>query len=117
MDLAAQIGEHDAARLWTGRGSRGGELVAGTAVSPVSPVGGPGRGRQSSSLMTAAAWLPLLPIRRRVLPVLDARGTRLSRNRARRAGTGCFASTLGAPGRVSTRRLCAIALPVTASRA
>ena len=46
MDLAAEIGEHDAARLWTGRGSRGGELVAGTAVSPVSPVGGPGRGRR-----------------------------------------------------------------------
>ena len=46
IDLAAEIGEHDAARLWTGRGSRGGELVAGTAVSPVSPVGGPGRGRR-----------------------------------------------------------------------
>src|SRR5712692_8944974 len=31
--------------------------------------------------------------------MLDTRGTRLARSWARRAGTGCFASTLGAPGR------------------
>jgi hypothetical protein len=46
MDLAAENGEHDAARLWTGRGSRGGELVAGTSGISRLPMGGPGRCRR-----------------------------------------------------------------------
>jgi hypothetical protein len=43
MDLAAENGEHDAARLWMGRGSRGGELVAGTSgISRLPPWAAPG---------------------------------------------------------------------------
>ena len=41
MDLAAENGEHDAARLWMGRGSRGGELVAGTSGISRLPRGRP----------------------------------------------------------------------------
>jgi hypothetical protein len=46
MDLAAENGEHDAARLWMGRGSRGGELVAGTSGISRLPHGRTGRGRR-----------------------------------------------------------------------
>ena len=46
MDLAAENGEHDAARLWTGRGSRGGELVAGTSGISRLPHGRTGRRRR-----------------------------------------------------------------------
>ena len=46
MDLAAENGEHDAARLWMGRGSRGGELVAGTSGISRLPHGRTGRRRR-----------------------------------------------------------------------